>query len=114
MIHEKFAEKYAASNRDMILEFYRNIGISAVAAALEATSRKPQGPMPSRTDVPAIQAAPERLAPTRNRYAAFRVILRDGDLFGAARLLSLDHRLPPVRDLRFSRTEARLISTSAD
>jgi hypothetical protein len=41
MIHEKFAEKYAASNRDMILQFYRNIGISAVAAALEATSRKP-------------------------------------------------------------------------
>ena len=87
MIH---AEKYAASNRDMILEFYRNIGISAVAAALEAASRKPQGPMPSRTDVPAIQAAPRRLAPTRNHYAAFRVILRAvGDLFGAARLLSL-------------------------
>ena len=39
MIHDrKFAEKYAASNRDMILEFYRKIGISAVAAALEATS----------------------------------------------------------------------------
>src|SRR5262245_26396441 len=101
MIHEKVAEKYAASNPDMILEFYRNIVISAVAAALEATSRKPQGPMPFRTDVPAIQAAPERLAPTRNLSAAFRVILRDGDLFGAARLLNLDHCLPPVRDLRF-------------
>jgi hypothetical protein len=88
MIHEKVAEKYAASNRDMILEFYRNIGISAVAAALEATSRKPQGPMPSRKDVPAIQAAPGRLAPTRN----LRVILRaDGDLFGTARLRSLEH-----------------------
>jgi hypothetical protein len=47
MIHDRnFAEKYAASNLDMILEFYRKIGISAVAAALEAASRKPQGPMP--------------------------------------------------------------------
>jgi hypothetical protein len=41
MIHDrKFAEKYTASNRDMILEFYCKIGISAVAAALEATSGK--------------------------------------------------------------------------
>jgi hypothetical protein len=64
MIHDrKFAEKYAASNRDMILEFYRKIGISAVAAALEATSRKPQGPMPSRTDVPAILR--DEMTPTR-------------------------------------------------
>jgi hypothetical protein len=48
MIHDrKFAEKYTASNRDMILEFYCKIGISAVAAVLEATSGKPQGPMPS-------------------------------------------------------------------
>jgi hypothetical protein len=55
MIHErKFAEKYAASNRDIVLQFYRKIGISAVAAALEAASRKPQGPMPSRKDVPTI------------------------------------------------------------
>ena len=89
-----FAEKYAASNRDMILEFYRKIGISAVAAALEATSRKPQSPMPSRTDVPAIQAAPGRLAPTRNHDAAIRVTMRaDGDLFDASRFLSLDHHL---------------------
>jgi hypothetical protein len=37
MIHDrKFAEKYAASNRNMILEFCRKFGISAVAAALEA------------------------------------------------------------------------------
>jgi hypothetical protein len=55
MIHDrKFAEKYAASSRDIVLEFYRKIGISAVAAALEVTSRKPQGPMPSRKDVPTI------------------------------------------------------------
>jgi|AmaraimetFIIA100_FD_contig_51_4574168_length_489_multi_3_in_0_out_0_2 hypothetical protein len=55
MIHDrKFAEKYATSNRDIILGYYRKIGISAVAAALEVISPKPEGAMPSRKDIPAI------------------------------------------------------------
>ena len=33
---------------------YGQIGISAVAAALEATARKPQKPAPSRKDIPAV------------------------------------------------------------
>ena len=40
--------------RDLISRLYREIGISAVAAALEATARKPQKPAPSREDIPAI------------------------------------------------------------
>jgi hypothetical protein len=50
------AQKSAAQNgpRDLISRLYREIGISAVAAALEATSRKPQKPLPSRKDIPAV------------------------------------------------------------
>jgi hypothetical protein len=50
------AQKSAAPNgpRDLISRLYREIGISAVAAALEATSRKPQKPLPSRKDMPAV------------------------------------------------------------
>jgi hypothetical protein len=46
----------AATNRprDLISRLYREIGISAVAAALEATARKPQEPSKSRKDIPAI------------------------------------------------------------
>ncbi|MCI0467466.1 MAG: hypothetical protein L0Y57_10755 [Beijerinckiaceae bacterium] len=40
--------------RDLISKLYREIGISAVAAALEATSRKPQKPVQSRRDIPAV------------------------------------------------------------
>lgn len=39
---------------DLILRLYREIGISAVAAALEASPRKPQKPMPSREDIPPV------------------------------------------------------------
>ena len=53
---QKIADKYAAPNgaRDLISRLYREIGISAVAAALAATARKPQKPLPSRKDIPAI------------------------------------------------------------
>lgn len=46
----------ATSNgpRDL-MRFYREIGIAAVAAALEASARKPQKPTPSRKDVPAVR-----------------------------------------------------------
>ena len=39
---------------DLLSRLYREIGISAVAAALEATARKPQKPAPSRKDMPAV------------------------------------------------------------
>jgi hypothetical protein len=46
----------AAANRprDLISKLYREIGISAVAAALEASARKPQKPSQSHRDVPAV------------------------------------------------------------
>ena len=46
----------AAANRprDPLLRLYREIGISAVAAALEAIARKPQTPPQSRKDIPAV------------------------------------------------------------
>jgi len=53
---QKIAEKSAGPNgtRDLISRLYREIGISAVAAALEATARKPQKPGPNRKDIPAV------------------------------------------------------------
>ncbi len=50
------AQKAAAANRlpDFLSTLYREIGISAVAAALEATARKPQKPAPRREDIPAV------------------------------------------------------------
>jgi hypothetical protein len=53
---QNIPQKAAASNRptDLISRLYREIGISAVAAALEATARKPQKPAPSRKDIPAV------------------------------------------------------------
>jgi hypothetical protein len=46
----------AAANRprDLLLRLYREIGISAVAAALDATARKPQTPPQSRKDISAV------------------------------------------------------------
>jgi hypothetical protein len=54
--NQKIAQPTAAPNgaRDLISRLYREIGISAVAAALEATARKPQKPAPSRKDIPAV------------------------------------------------------------
>ena len=40
--------------RDLIARLYREIGISAVAAALEAGARKPQKPSQSGREIPAI------------------------------------------------------------
>ena len=53
---QNFPQKAAASNRpaDLLSRLYREIGISAVAAALEATARKPQKSAPSRNDIPAV------------------------------------------------------------
>ena len=58
---QKFTHHAAASNgsRDLISRLYREIGISAVAAALEASAHKPQKPLPSRKDVPAILRSEE-------------------------------------------------------
>jgi hypothetical protein len=40
---------------DLLSRLYREIGISAVAAALESSARKPQKPaQPQRQDIPAI------------------------------------------------------------
>ncbi len=46
----------AADNppRDLIAKLYREIGISAVAAALAASARKPQKPNQSQQEIPAI------------------------------------------------------------
>lgn len=48
--------KAAAASRphDLLSKLYREIGISAVAAALEAIARKPQKPSTGRRDIPAI------------------------------------------------------------
>ena len=50
-------QEAAASNRpsDLLSRLYREIGISAVAAALEATARKPPKPPQSRKDIPALR-----------------------------------------------------------
>ena len=54
--NQNIPQKAAASNQapDLIARLYREIGISAVAAALEATTRKQQKPAPSRKDIPAV------------------------------------------------------------
>lgn len=56
---QKIAQNHAAPNRprDLISGLYREIGISAVAAALEATAPKSQYALPSRKDIPVIQRA---------------------------------------------------------
>lgn len=53
---QNIPQKAATSNQpaDLLSRLYREIGISAVAAALEATARKPQKPAPSRKDIPAV------------------------------------------------------------
>jgi hypothetical protein len=49
-------QEAAAPNRptDLLSRLYREIGISAVAAALEVTAHKPQKPAPIRKDIPAV------------------------------------------------------------
>jgi hypothetical protein len=53
---QNIPQKATATNRpvDLLSRLYREIGISAVAAALEATARKPQKSAPSRKDIPAV------------------------------------------------------------
>ena len=53
---QNIPQKVPATNRpvDLLSRLYREIGISAVAAALEATARKPQKSAPSRNDIPAV------------------------------------------------------------
>ncbi len=53
---QNIPQNAAASNQppDLLSRLYREIGISAVAAALEATARKPQKSAPSRKDIPAV------------------------------------------------------------
>jgi hypothetical protein len=41
-------------SRDLLSKLYREIGISAVVAALEATAHKPQKPVHDRKDLPAV------------------------------------------------------------
>lgn len=52
---QKFAQTHSApkSPRDLISGLYREIGISAVAAALEATAPKSNS-LPGRKDMPVI------------------------------------------------------------
>lgn len=42
------------SPRDLIARLYREIGISAVAAALESSTRAQKKPTPNRVDIPAV------------------------------------------------------------
>jgi|HubBroStandDraft_6_1064221.scaffolds.fasta_scaffold2645548_1 hypothetical protein len=53
---QNIPEKAASSSQpsDLLSRLYREIGISAVAAALEATARKPQKSAPSRKDILAV------------------------------------------------------------
>jgi hypothetical protein len=53
---QKFAQNHAAPNgpRNLISGHYREIGISAVAAALEVTAPKWRNPLPGRRDIPVI------------------------------------------------------------
>jgi hypothetical protein len=53
---QNIPQKAAVSNQpsDLLSRLYREIGISAVAAALEATAHKPQKPAPSRKGIPAV------------------------------------------------------------
>ena len=55
-IEEKNSRNPHAQERphDLISRLYREIGISAVAAALEAASHQPQKPSPVRKDIPAV------------------------------------------------------------
>jgi hypothetical protein len=66
----------AAANRprDMLLRLYREIGISAVAAALDATARKPQTPPQSRKDISAVFRGDEV---ARRSHVASPVLLPD-------------------------------------
>ncbi len=45
--------------RDLLSKLYREIGISAVAGALEASTRKPQKPSQSPKDIPAVLRSDE-------------------------------------------------------
>ena len=47
--------------RQALLRLYREIGISAVTAALDATARKPQTPPQSRKDISAVLRGDEVL-----------------------------------------------------
>jgi hypothetical protein len=49
----------AGRPRDLLSKLYREIGISAVAGALEASTRKPQKPGQSRKDIPAVLRSEE-------------------------------------------------------
>jgi len=54
MNYRKFAQIYAAPNGDLISGLYRKIGISAVAAALEANAYEPQKQSATPKDIPAV------------------------------------------------------------
>ncbi len=57
MTEERVLDPVAATEKpplDLIARLYREIGISAVAAALAASARKPQKPNQSRKEIPAI------------------------------------------------------------
>jgi hypothetical protein len=52
---QKISQEAAANRpRDLLLRLNREIGISVVAAALDATARKPQTPPQSRKDISAV------------------------------------------------------------
>jgi hypothetical protein len=56
MVIEQSVPQPAAAtdrSRDLLSKLYREIGISAVVAALEATAHKPQKPVHNRKDLPA-------------------------------------------------------------
>jgi hypothetical protein len=55
MQHTPEPVEQKAQSPDLLSCLYRNIGISAVAGALESSARRPKKPAPSRTvDLPAI------------------------------------------------------------
>lgn len=48
--------------RDLLTRLYREIGISAVAAALHVSAQSPERPRPSVKDIPAILRSEDKAA----------------------------------------------------
>ena len=51
---QNISQEAAANRRDLLLRPNREIGISVVAAALDATARKPQTPPQTRKNISAV------------------------------------------------------------
>jgi hypothetical protein len=66
MSHESFPQRPVPrptqDARDLLVRLYREIGISAVAAALQIPERQPEQRRPSVKDIPAILRGEDKAA----------------------------------------------------